>query len=205
MPQVLKDEVQERIARAALEVFASEGFESATMAAIARRAGISTGNIYRYFGSKQALFEAVVTPDLVAAFLDGLRQRVGVLQGVRDLRELSPGAPYHTASEALLRFCLAHRLQVVTLLGHAEGTRYAGFREQLEETLRELAMAHFRELDPGLEVTPARAFGLAEIYRHFVDTMLRILTSFEGEAEVRAAVADYSRFHLTGLLAFFTE
>jgi len=48
MPQVLKEGVRERILAAALEVFARDGFVSATMASIAARAERGAATIYSY-------------------------------------------------------------------------------------------------------------------------------------------------------------
>jgi AcrR family transcriptional regulator len=48
---------------AAHEVFASDGIE-VSVEAIARRAGVGVGTIYRHFPNKQALFEAIVRADL---------------------------------------------------------------------------------------------------------------------------------------------
>jgi hypothetical protein len=42
MPQVLEDEVRAHILDGALEVFARDGFSSATMASIAKAAGVVT-------------------------------------------------------------------------------------------------------------------------------------------------------------------
>jgi AcrR family transcriptional regulator len=47
------------IADAANRVFAAKGFDGATMAEIAAEAGLSTGAIYRYFPSKEAIIEAM--------------------------------------------------------------------------------------------------------------------------------------------------
>lgn len=41
-------------------VFASKGFDGATMQDLARAAGISAGNFYRYFPSKAAIVEAMI-------------------------------------------------------------------------------------------------------------------------------------------------
>jgi len=49
---------------AAKRVFAEKGFDGASMQDIAREAGMSAGNFYRYFGSKNALVEAMVERDL---------------------------------------------------------------------------------------------------------------------------------------------
>lgn len=47
-----------RILEAALELFRERGYEAATMRAIAEKAGVSLGNAYYYFGSKEHLIQA---------------------------------------------------------------------------------------------------------------------------------------------------
>ena len=49
----------ERLLDAATAVFAEEGFEGATMEAIAARAGTTKPTLYARFGSKEELFAAV--------------------------------------------------------------------------------------------------------------------------------------------------
>lgn len=49
-----------RILAAAEAVFATRGFAGATMAAIAERAGLPKANLHYYFGTKQALYRAVI-------------------------------------------------------------------------------------------------------------------------------------------------
>ncbi|MGW7102452.1 ScbR family autoregulator-binding transcription factor [Streptomyces sp. NPDC054838] len=51
---------RESLVRAAAEVFAEEGYETASIANISRRAGVSTGGLHFHFGSKSALADAVV-------------------------------------------------------------------------------------------------------------------------------------------------
>src|SRR5262245_41863460 len=50
---------KERIVAAALEQLADGGYASASMAAVARRAGVATGSVYRHFPSKGDLFAEV--------------------------------------------------------------------------------------------------------------------------------------------------
>lgn len=51
---------QGMIIDAALEVFRQKGYANARMADIARRAGVSYGLVYHYFGSKEVLFDMIV-------------------------------------------------------------------------------------------------------------------------------------------------
>lgn len=45
-------------------VFAAKGFDGASMQDLARAAGMSAGNFYRYFPSKNAIIEALVARDM---------------------------------------------------------------------------------------------------------------------------------------------
>ncbi len=60
--QHLKEELKEKILGAARTEFMLHGFRDASMRTIARNAGVVTGNLYRYFSSKKALFESLVKP-----------------------------------------------------------------------------------------------------------------------------------------------
>ncbi len=57
-------------------IFANKGFDGASMQDLARAAGMSAGNFYRYFPSKNAIVEAIVERELDvvrAKFADVLR------------------------------------------------------------------------------------------------------------------------------------
>lgn len=60
---------------AAREVFAVNGFDRATMRAIAAEAGVDPSLIYHYFGTKEDLFAASI--DLPAGLLEGVRLMFG--------------------------------------------------------------------------------------------------------------------------------
>src|SRR3954470_6773058 len=52
-------ETRERIARAAIDQLADGGYASAGVQAVAARAGVATGTVYRHFPSKSVLFREV--------------------------------------------------------------------------------------------------------------------------------------------------
>jgi len=58
--EALSEEKRARIMAGAGAVFAADGYEGASMAGIAARAGVSKGTLYNYFPSKAALFAAYV-------------------------------------------------------------------------------------------------------------------------------------------------
>jgi len=62
--QVLKDCIRERIETSAIKLFKSDGFEKVSMRKIAEDAHMTVGNIYRYYDSKDHLFESILKPTL---------------------------------------------------------------------------------------------------------------------------------------------
>jgi len=62
MAQVKKEAVREAILTAAFRQVSENGYHRASMPAIAKEAGITAGNIYRYYPSKFELFFEVLAP-----------------------------------------------------------------------------------------------------------------------------------------------
>lgn len=68
MPRVSEAHLQARrqqILAAACSCFAREGFHKSTMQDICREAGLSPGAVYRYFGSKEEIIEAMVATNAI--------------------------------------------------------------------------------------------------------------------------------------------
>lgn len=204
MVQVRKEEISERILDVALQSFALQGFPLTTMAGIARTAGISTGNVYRYFQHKDALFEAILPPDFVQGFQELLTKRVKAMDGVDDLFDLfdlGQDSSFHRAAEALFEFCFLNRWRVIILLSKTAGTRYEGFDDATVRMLVDMAVEHFR----ASALTETMRFNLDRIYRSYVQSWAALLAAFEEEATLRQAIEEYSRYHLVGLKALFSS
>lgn len=75
MAQVKKPDMREAILEAAFRLFAQQGYNQTKMSQIAGEAGMTPGNLYRYFDSKLLLLYAIYTPWLRRK-LDELRVSV---------------------------------------------------------------------------------------------------------------------------------
>jgi AcrR family transcriptional regulator len=80
--QVKKPAVREAILGSAFALFSKHGYAGTTLAAIAADAGITTSNIYRYYGSKLEILYAVFGP-WFSAHLDRLEERLKRLRSPR--------------------------------------------------------------------------------------------------------------------------
>lgn len=198
MPQVLKEEVRSRIIAGALEELAAHGYEGASMARIAERAGLGTATSYRYFAGKAELFDAVVTPDLARRFEALLDRRVEALS--RGM--LGDGARGDDGGEEMLRFWIDNRLAVVVLLDRAEGTAYAHYGERFVDRLVTRTLAQIRAAHPGLRVGPPARFVLARIFENTRRLLAAVLAAHEDEAALRQAIEAFWSYQVAGLRGF---
>jgi AcrR family transcriptional regulator len=199
MAQYRKEEVEQAIRAAALEVFAAKGYLPATMAEIAEAAGVSTGNLYRYFAGKEALFHAVIDPAFVAELKRLLRARVRKARGVAEPLRAQRASEYGLAAEAVVSFCIAHRSKVVVVLGRAEGSRYEELAAELVRELCANAIAHARAARKGFTPSRTLRFNLEYAYTRLVGSTVAILAAFADETELREALVGYGRYHVAGL------
>ena len=199
MVQTRKPETHARVLAAAEQAFAEAGYEGATVAGIAERAGVSTGNVYRYFESKDALFYEVLPDSFPATFLRLVRKRVRALARSADLTALDAAA--RAEAEELLRFWIEHRRRVVILLDRSKGSRYEDFAAQFVRALMRPTLAKL-QADRGAPLTASTRFVLEQIFRNTVRTIVAILEAHEDEAAIRDAFQGFWSYQLAGLAGF---
>lgn len=101
------DERREQLIRLGEELFSARPFDEVSIDVIAERAGISTGLLYHYFGSKRGYYVAVVR-----AGIADLRRAIAVPPGPRrTLRSL----------DAYLAYVEAHAAGYLQLMGAGVG------------------------------------------------------------------------------------
>jgi AcrR family transcriptional regulator len=100
-------QARERIVDAALDQLAEGGYASASVAAVARRAQVATGTVYRHFPSKQDLF-AEVFRRAAQREVDALRTTTG--------RSESAGTRLAAWVEAFVRRALAEPVRAYALI-----------------------------------------------------------------------------------------
>jgi AcrR family transcriptional regulator len=145
------DAVRERIVSAAREQVAEAGYASASVQAVARRAGVATGTVYRHFPSKSELFAEV--------FRRASQRELDVVTEVTADRSLPPGQRVAAAAEAFSRRALAAPTMAYALLAEpvdpaVEAERLAfrrGYRDAFARALDEgIASGELREQDSEL-------------------------------------------------------
>jgi len=202
MAQSPKAHVREALLEAMRALVIEVGYASTTVAAVAARAGVATGNVYRYFPSKEALFDAAIPASFAREVARRVRARVVSLGSARDVDALPPGSAYPLVSEELFELVLGARLSVAFLLLGAAGTPHAGFAPRLVRDLVRLARAYARSAY-GLRFDGPQVFVLTRIYASYVGSLGEALATYTAESTLRAVTSDLARYHLAGLRALF--
>ena len=165
LQQRKRDLVREAIARAAWELFAAEGYEASTVAAIARAAGVSRRTFFRYFSSKE---------DVVVGTSDALAEDLLAALAARPR-----GEPPLAAIQEALTTVVAARLAeprearaIVRLLRESRTLRRAMLERhaRMEERLAAL-LARMTGADRRRDPTPAL---LAFVTRALLDTAFNV-------------------------------
>jgi AcrR family transcriptional regulator len=186
MAQVLKEAVRASIQEAALRCFAGQGYGGTSMADIAAAAQTAPANLYRYYPSKEALFDAVVPADLA--------RRHDLLLDTR-VSALAEGNAHEAATAAdLLDFWLEHRLAMIVLLDNAEGTRFAAYPAAFVERLvRHAATALDGKPFPGHEEI------LRLVFDNTRKAIASILAAGEDREHTSALITTFWSYQIPGL------
>ena len=126
--------VRERLVSAAKKEFMHNGYQKASLRIIAQTAGVSTGSVYFFFGSKEELFHAVV--DETAADL-----RSFLIAGAKG--EYDGRGSGEENDRAFIECLHAHPEESVILLEKSVDSPMAGFREEIVTLLEKGFMAFF--------------------------------------------------------------
>jgi AcrR family transcriptional regulator len=132
---------RERVVRAALDQLAEGGYASASVAAIARRAGMATGSVYRHFPSKAELF--------AEAFRRASQREVDVLAAVEGD---SVGERLAGCVETFVRRALAQPVRAYALIAEPVDPAVETERLRFRRAYADLFAAILRDHapDPGL-------------------------------------------------------
>ena len=129
----LQEQRRRQILRAAGQCFAEKGFHQASMAEIAKAAGLSMGLLYRYFANKDALVmafaelsRAVVNEDRTAYYIADTKNAAPDWQPIHPKARAAfnvPPSPYYVVRYHFLKACKALGLKkTIHKLRHGTAT-----------------------------------------------------------------------------------
>jgi hypothetical protein len=188
MAQYKKDKMMEKIHAAALAVFATKGYSHARIADIAVRAGVSVGNIYRYYPGKKQIFDAVLPESFWETVKNELACKIGGFP-----KQSLPG------DESFLRLLSENRERMIILFSGSRGTGYESVRTELVKfmiaAVRRNYPRHYADLitkHGGEEI-------LERIYEGLIGVFAIIMKETETVKQLKQAFQAVNTYHLSGI------
>lgn len=151
--QILKDEVKNNIIEAAVEEFLVNGYANSSLRTIAAQAGITIGNIYSYFSSKDDLFETVVAPAWDA--LESLMAMEFAMNGDKQ------SGLFMDVANKICDVFIANKERFFILMNGSNGSRFEDTRSRIVDFIGNRLKTEFSPLFKDGQVDPLFTKALA--------------------------------------------
>lgn len=196
--QTLKTDIRQRILQVAHQEFVRNGVQRTRMRDVAHKVGVTVGNLYHYFDSKDTLFCAVLQPLLTALdrYILSHNDEEHLSLEVFDMRQQQINHIF--ALHALVR---QFRSELRLLLFNAEGTSLEGYKNKISEHQMQVGMEYLRLMK---ERYPHINTNISPFLIHLTSsawtTLFCELVEHEdySEEEVRQALIQYVNFGMAG-------
>ena len=194
--QVLKEEMRKRIHEAALKEFSEKGFKNASVREIAKGAGMTVGNLYRYFDNKEALFYNIISP----AYESLMQLAEQSLEKVRD--GFGRGF-FEELSEHILKISREHRIELLILFEGSSGSRYERAKEEMIQVVEGFLKGNILEQLKGRRVEIEDVYLFRIIAVNFVEGMTMIGREYESGEKLKKMAEQYIAFYFSNVLDRF--
>ncbi|HEX7714375.1 MAG TPA: TetR/AcrR family transcriptional regulator [Bacillota bacterium] len=197
--QYKKDEVKERIDKAALAVFSSKGYGNTKIADIAAKANVSVGNIYLYYKGKDDIFYSIVPESFWESLKSLLFNKIGMFR-----EDLGNQIGSIMINRDFIKYLIENRERMLILFTGSDGTRYENIKEQLVNFLIATIKEHyFEEYRQQLEEERKGEVIIKKVYQNLLDLYFGLLKeeeTIEGLQSDLKMINEYHLFGITGLL-----
>lgn len=185
--QVQKEDIKRSILEISLKEFSLKGYNGASLNEIASQCKISKSNLYRYFPSKQSIYDT-----LMASVKNEIRREMEYLTG-GGFVDTSADVTAMAIVDRLYPIICEHRREVLILMKESD-TGHEPMKEELIATLAN-CFFHF----DGERMPANFTHVLASM---LVDGIYRIVKENEEEQEIRQQLLALFRYHARGTCAF---
>lgn len=139
--QTLKTDIKQRILQVAHREFINNGVQRTCIRNVAHKAGVTVGNLYHYFDSKDTLFRAVLQPLLTALdrYILSHNNEEFLSLEVFDLQQ-------HQINHVMTMLTLVKqfRPELRLLLFNAEGTSLEGYKNKIIDHQMQVGVEYLR-------------------------------------------------------------
>lgn len=183
--QILKESVLDKIILSAKRLFAKRGFKETSMRMIAKEAGITAGNIYRYFDTKEEILESIMEP--LIAYIQQL-----ICDHEKDENLNSPEAHriYHEfVASSMVDIYQHYRQEYTILLRKAAGTAYENYYDTLVTQIGKKIRLFCAATRANAKIHSPEIYDI--LARSHVDAIIYTLEHVEDFARKEAMIKEY--------------
>jgi AcrR family transcriptional regulator len=173
-----REDVRQRIVDCAVEEFLLYGYSGSSMRNISTQAGMTVGNVYAYFSSKDDLFDRVVEP--ARRGIDSLlAMDVGPITN-------GPGLTVLQISEAIVQVFLGYRSAFLILMNGSAGSKYENVREDMVALIsKRISQEFLSQVAPKAQEDSLLATSLAAA---LLEGFMRVFNGYGGDSNRLAKV-----------------
>jgi len=198
--QILKDEVKEKIHKAAVIEFKERGFHQSSMRNIAKRAGMTVGNLYRYFKNKENLFYTVVGPafDKIVTIINESKRF-----NLKENNQYYNDNFIEYIINRILEIYKQYKFELLILLNGSKGTKYERGKEEIillmENRIKNDLFPEMKDIGIIIE----DIFLAHVIAVSFVEGLFMILRHYEEEIKMENMIKQFISFYFKDIVKRF--
>ncbi len=191
IPQVKKADIKKQIDQASLVLFSQKGFKNTTVYDIALKAGLSVGNIYRYYPRKELILREIIPSDLLENLLELVRNKIQVWKDTGGKGQLNI-----LNSEQLVEFLFSNRYQILILF------KQNNIPDQLADEISSILKAVYRNKDNAGDIE----FRMSQVFfKKMIEMMEEALSFYQYEDDLKQAFRLVHSYHMFGITGIFNK
>ena len=189
---------RDRILNSAKKCFLEYGFQAAPLRKIAKDAGFTSGALYGYFDSKEALFYVITDPiaDRLIKKLNEIKEEMDKIPDQDRLRQM--GSAYYHHIPEIVEILLSDRDAVKLIVMGSRGTRYEAFVETIaSRNTANIGNAVKKSKENHIEGIKEET--LAILMEEYIATLFRLVTSDRDKETIINCMEMIGRVYETGI------
>ncbi len=198
--QLKKEKIKKRIENAAREDFLEYGFTKTSMRNIAKKAKISTSNIYNYFKNKDYLFYSLIDPvynkikNLLLNLFD-TEENLGENEFFKQISDVFT----HPVGEIIKQ----NAKELIILMDRSEGTKFENCKEKLVKTIE----SHFTDSivheKKAADNNLNHKIVMHIIANNLLEGLLELAKHYKNDKWVDSNIELLIKYHLNGISGLF--
>lgn len=195
--QVLKEEVRNNILTSAKTLFYQKGYNNASIRDIAKKSGITVGNVYRYFQNKESVLDGIVYP-VYAKIMEFIALsesyiKAGENKTFEDFR--------NEVNHYILQITKEFRLELLILFKGTQGTKFEKTRGELISLIENRI---YEGLFKRVSMEDGEAVFFSKIVaRSFLDSLIMVITKIDDNNKLKKMIYLLNDFYFNHINSRF--